>query len=273
LDKPAIRGTLDRVDRLKSASGAYGTVSSITYDSNSIRKTYGASTYTTGLNDRMSNATGSAITYTSTGNVNGIGTTSMTYNQANQMATATVSGTTSSYFYDAFGQRLKLKTPGSPYAVTLNNLDGSMQSETNSGTETDYAYFDGIPLSVVQPGAATISALHTDNIATIQRATNSSKTIVFTGNYGPVGDVTPTTPIVQNQRFLNNYADNTGYNHNGFRDRDPGSASGGGRMLQVDPMGLSAGLNPNNLFCGSLVTAGAAATQMYNKYAGACRGR
>jgi hypothetical protein len=97
---------------LKSASGAYGTVSSITYDSNNNRKTYGASTYTTpGLNDRTSSSAGSAITYTSTGNVNGIGTDSMTYNQANQMATATVSGTASSYFYDAFGQRLKLKTP------------------------------------------------------------------------------------------------------------------------------------------------------------------
>jgi RHS repeat-associated protein len=237
--------TYDRIDRLKSATGVYGTVSSITYDSNSNRKTYGASTYTTpGLNDRMSNAAGSAITYTSTGNVNGIGTDSMTYNQANQMATATVSGTTSSYFYDAFGQRLKLKTPGTKYAVDIYNLDGSMQSETNSGTETDYAYFDGIPLSAIQPGAATISALHTDNIATIQRATNAAKTIVWTGNYEPFGAVTPTTTITQNQRFLNNYADNTGYYHNGFRDRNPSSTIGAGRYLQVDPLGLGAGLNP-----------------------------
>jgi RHS repeat-associated protein len=237
--------TYDRIDRLKSASGAYGTVSSITYDSNSSRKTYGASTYTTpGLNDRTSSSAGSAITYTSTGNVNGIGTNSMTYNQANQMATATVSGTASSYFYDAFGQRLKLKTPGTKYVVNLFNLDGSMQSETNSGTETDYVYFDGIPLSVIQPGAATISALHTDNISTVQRATDSTKAINWTGNYEPFGAVTPTTTITMNQRFLNNYADNTGYYHNGFRDRNPNSTVGGGRFLQVDPLGLGAGLNP-----------------------------
>jgi YD repeat-containing protein len=75
--------TYDRIDRLKSATGVYGTVSSITYDSNSNRKTYGASTYTTpGLNDRTSTSAGSAITYTSTGNVNGIGANTMTYNQA-----------------------------------------------------------------------------------------------------------------------------------------------------------------------------------------------
>jgi RHS repeat-associated protein len=240
--------TYDRIDRLKSATGVYGTVSSITYDSNSNRKTYGASTYTTpGLNDRMSNAAGSAITYTSTGNINGIGANSMTYNQANQMATATVSGTTSNYYYDAFGQRLKIKIPGSAYAVDIFNLDGAMQSETNGGTETDYAYFDGIPLSVIQPGAATISALHTDNIATIQRATNAAKTIVWTGNYEPFGAVTPTSTITQNQRFLNNYADNTGYYHNGFRDRNPNSTTGGGRFLRPDPMGIWVGptsLNP-----------------------------
>jgi RHS repeat-associated protein len=240
--------TYDRIDRLKSATGAYGTVSSISYDSNSNRKTYGASSYTTpGLNDRTSSSAGSSITYTSTGNVNGIGTDSMTYNQANQMATATVSGTSSSYFYDVFGQRLKLKTPGTKYVVNIFNLDGSMQSETNSGTETDYVYFDGIPLSVVQPGAATISALHTDNIGTVQRATNAVKTIVWTGNYEPFGAVTPTTTITQNERFLNNYADNTGYYHNGFRDRNPSSTVGGGRFLQPDPLGISVGptsLNP-----------------------------
>jgi RHS repeat-associated protein len=122
-----------------------------------------------------------------------------------------------------------------------------MQSETNSGTETDYVYFDGIPLSVIQPGAATISALHTDNIATIQRATNASKTIVWTGNYEPFGAVSPTTTITQNQRFLNNYADNTGYYHNGFRDRNPSSTIGGGRYLQPDLLGIWIGttsLNP-----------------------------
>jgi RHS repeat-associated protein len=78
----------------------------------------------------------------------------------------------------------------------------------------------------------------------VQRATDSTKTINWTGNYEPFGAVTPTTTITMNQRFLNNYADNTGYYHNGFRDRNPSSTIGGGRMLQVDPLGLWPGLNP-----------------------------
>ena len=38
--------------------------------------------------------------------------------------------------------------------------------------------------------------LHTDNVATVQRATNASKAIVWTGNYAPDGAVTPTTSII-----------------------------------------------------------------------------
>ena len=40
----------------------------------------------------------------------------MTYNKANQMATATPVGTPNTYAYDAFGQRLEVKTAGTPFA-------------------------------------------------------------------------------------------------------------------------------------------------------------
>ena len=43
----------------------------------------------------------------------------MTYNQNNQLKTATVSGTASTYTYDAFGQRMKLKVGTSPFAIQL----------------------------------------------------------------------------------------------------------------------------------------------------------
>ena len=55
-----------------------------------------------------------------------------------------------------------------------------------------------MPLSAIQPAAATISALHTDNIGTVQRATNSAKTVVWTGNYSLFGAVTPTATITMN---------------------------------------------------------------------------
>ena len=38
--------TWDAIDRLKTATGIYGTISSVTFDSNSNRLAYGATSYT-----------------------------------------------------------------------------------------------------------------------------------------------------------------------------------------------------------------------------------
>ncbi len=230
--------TYDRDDRLKSAIGAYGTVSSITYDSNSNRLAYGTTSYVIpGLSNRMSKSGTSAISYISTGNMSAIGSAALTYYKSNQLATAKPSTNTSTYYYDAFGQRLKIKTTGTEFSTDIYDLTGDMLEETNAGVETDYAYLDGMPLSAIQTAAATISALHTDNLATVQRATNAAKTIVWTGNYDPNGAVTPTTTITMNQRQLGVYADSTGYYHNGARDRAPASALIPG-YVESDPIGI-----------------------------------
>jgi RHS repeat-associated protein len=237
--------TYDQIDQLKSATGVYGTISSITYDSNSNRKTYGATTYTTpGLNDRMSVAGGSNITYISTGNVSAVGTNSMTYNQANQLKTAAVSGTTSTYTYDFLGVRNKIKTGTTPFQITQYDQWGELLTETSAAAtpvETDYAYFDGMPVAAIQPGAATISALHTDNLGTVLRGTDSTKTVVYTANYNPNGGVTPTTTITMTLRYPGQHADSTGYYYNLARYYDPTT---GVRYGQVDPSGIAAGLNP-----------------------------
>ena len=171
----------DLLSRISFASGPYGSVSGINYDSSSNRTAYGATTYTIpGLSNRMSKAGTSSITYISTGNMSAIGSGVLTYNKANQMATAKPVSTLNSYFYDAFGQRLEIKTAGTPFSVHIYDLNGHLLTETSHAAtpvETDYAYLDGMPLSAIQPAAATISALHTDNIGTVQRATNSAKTI------------------------------------------------------------------------------------------------
>jgi YD repeat-containing protein len=159
---PANNQTLnyDTLDRLSSGTGGYST-GSITYDSNSNRLSYGATTYTynTGSN-QLATAGGATVTHTTTGNINAIGTDSMTYNKANQMATAVVSGTTSTYGYDAFGQRLKATVGANPLSVTQYGLNGEILSETNSGVETDYVWIDGMPVAAIQPAATTISYIH-----------------------------------------------------------------------------------------------------------------
>jgi RHS repeat-associated protein len=178
----------------------------------------------------------------------GFGTYVMTYSKANRLATVNPFGTTSTYTYDAFGTRLKLKIGTNPFAVQIYDLWGHLLTETSSAAtpvETDYVYLDDMPLSAVKPSAATISAIHTDRIGTPQNATNAAKTNVWNGNYTPFGYVVPTASITMNLRLPGQYQDSTPFYHNGFRDQFP---TGYGGYLEADPIGLSAGVfsNPYN---------------------------
>ena len=146
--------------------------------------------------------------------------------------------TTSGYNYDAFGQRLKFKTNTSPFQVQIYDLSGHMLTETSAAAtpvETDYVYMDGMPLSAIQPGAATISALHTDNIGTVQKATDASKTLVWACNYNAFGACTPSpASITQNLRLpgmmLTRPASITG---------DSGTKKTLRQGMEADPIGLA----------------------------------
>jgi len=233
----------DHMERLLTAvsgTGGYGSLS-YTYDNNSNRTSSGATTYTIALtSNRLSSVGATSIGYTTTGNINAIGTNTMTYNKANQLATAVVSGTTSTYAYDAFGLRLKTTVGAGTPSIQSYDEAGALLTETNSGVETDYVYLDGKPIAVIQPAAATISYLHADRMGTPQKATNASKTTVWSTTYQPFGTTgTVTSSITQNLRLPGQYADITGYSHNGFRNY----YSAYGRYLESDPIGLNGGLN------------------------------
>lgn len=231
---------LERLTGAVSGTGGYGTLS-YTYDNNGNRKTSGATTYTIATtSNRVTAVGGTSIGYIATGNINAIGTNSMTYNKANQLATATVSSTASTYTYDAFGNRLEAKVGTGTTSVEEYDQQGNMLTETNSGTETDYVYLDGTPIAAIQPAAATISYIHADRLGTPQKATNASKVVNWTTTYQPFGITgTVTSSITQNLRLPGQYADATGYNHNGFRDY----YTAYGRYLESDPVGLLGGMN------------------------------
>jgi RHS repeat-associated protein len=246
--------TYDRTGQITFASGSYGS-STVTYDSNSNRLTAAGINYTyyAGTN-RLKKWGTTRIFYTSTGNLTSIGIINadvLTYNKANQLASVTPNGaSTSGYNYDAFGQRLKLKTGTTPFQVQNYDLDGHMLTETSaaaSPVETDYAYMDGLPIAAIQAATSatpTIAALHTDNIGTPQRATNAAKTIVFTVDYSPCGIGTPTTTITQDLRFPGQIADVTGLNHNGFRDMSKVFCTYGQADLIGPQFSGSASFNP-----------------------------
>lgn len=238
--------TYNSADWLKFASGSYGTGINLSYDSTGNRLTYGATNYAiTGTSNRFTSAGGSVFTYTSSGNVSAIGASpTFTYNKANQMATAVVAGTTSTYGYDAFGMRLRAQVGTTPVRIITYGLNGGVLTETSAGTKTDYIYLDGEPIGVLQPATSTVSYIHSDYLGTPQKATSAAKAVVWNGAYNPNGLVTPTTSINMNLRFPGQIQDVTGFYHNGFRDYNPVTASGGGKYLQADPIGLAGGINP-----------------------------
>ena len=232
----------DHLERLTSAvsgAGGYGTLG-YTYDNNGNRTAAGSTSYTIApTSNRLTAIGGASVGYFLTGNINSIGAATMTYNQANQLATASASGSSATYGYDAFGNRLTIQPPSLPLQVYSYDQAGNLLTETNNGIETDYIYLDGNPIAVVQPAAATISFIHADRLGTPQLATDASQASVWSTQYQPFGGGMPTGSITQNLKMPGQYGDSTGYFHNGFRDYNPAI----GRYLESDPIGLAAGTN------------------------------
>ncbi len=239
--------TWDVIDRLTGATGSY-TAESVTYDSSSNRKTYSGTGITPGMrtHDRMKKWGSSVVTYDSAGNMTGFSTQAFTYSKANRMATANPFGTNTAYTYDAFGNRLKVKSGTTPFAVQIYDLAGHLLTETSSAAtpvETDYVYLDDMPLVGHQAvNRRLFPAIHTDRIGTPQVATSATKTTVWICNYQPFGSCTPTASVTMNDRFPGMYNDFTVMNHNGFRDFHVGGDS---VYLEADPLGLRAGLFSN----------------------------
>jgi len=83
--------------------------------------------------------------------------------------------------------------------------------------------------------------IHTDHLATPQKMTDSSGTIVWSADYKPFGEATITvSTITNNLRFPGQYYDvETGLSYNYFRDYSPTI----GRFIEKDPLGLKGGIN------------------------------
>jgi len=83
--------------------------------------------------------------------------------------------------------------------------------------------------------------IHNDHLATPQKMTDSSGTVVWSADYKPFGEATVTvSTITNNLRFPGQYYDaETGLNYNYYRDYNPVI----GRYIESDPIGLQGGLN------------------------------
>ncbi len=179
---------------------------------------------------------------TANGNTLSTGTAGFAYDGFNRLATSTTAAETTTYSYNALGQRTKKINQNGLSTVFHYGTNGELLWEKDQAGHTrEYVWLDGRPLARIDNGSS-IYYYHVDHLGTPQAMTNASGTVVWKANYEPFGKATVTTSTVENNlRFPGQYYDReTGMHYNYFRDcYDPST----GRYCQADPIGIAGGLN------------------------------
>ena len=171
----------------------------------------------------------------------------LTYNDNDRLASLTAGGSAlASYTYDANEHRvIKTVSGGSGYTHHfMYDRDGHLIAESdNAGTVIrEYLWLGGLPIGLVDSsGTPTLYFIHADHLATPQKATDGSKTLVWDAQVQPFGEIAAVTgALTQLLQFPGQYHDaETGFNDNWHRTYDPST----GRYLQADPLGIGAGPN------------------------------
>lgn len=238
----------DDLDRMTSASGGYGSLS-YGYDANGNRTSAGGTSYTYTTNTNRLTAIGSqAITTNSNGSITQFAAVTpnpavnLTYYNNGRLATVSNGGTqVLSYLYDGFGKRLAKQGAALHYYEYAPTGELLEVTDNTGAAIVDYIHLYGRPIATYEPASGNLAFLHTDRIGTVQRATDSTQTLKWSGDYEPFG-YTPTSIglIVQDLRLPGQeYEIETGHHYNGFRDYLPAL----GRYLESDPIGLAGGIN------------------------------
>jgi len=239
----------DALNRLEHAEGPYG-VFDYTYDGvgnrltkvvNDQTETY---TYVAGTN-KIQEITGPvAYTYDANGNITGIGSKVLTFNQNNRLVRVEEnSNILGEYTYNGEGQRI-VKTADGVTTVFHYDFNGNIiaESDETGNFIYEYLYKGGSRLALVDVSSGEIYSFLNDRLGTPQMLANSTNTIVWEGIYKPFGEanVNPNSSVVNNFRFPGQYYDEeTGFHYNYHRYYDPQT----GRYLTPDPIGLIGGTN------------------------------
>jgi RHS repeat-associated protein len=257
---PANSWTLgyDLLDRLNSATKPAITIG-YTYDADGNRLTQtgtSASTYTMPATSNKLTSTAGALvrsyTYDAVGNALTTGATAHSYNKRGRMRTARLTSTSTNtvYVYNALGQRMRKAggTPGTVYFMydEAGHLVGEYNSTGALVQET--AWLGDIPIATLRPktGGVDVFYVHTDQLNTPRKVTNTSNQLRWTWDPTPFGEGSPNEnpaalgAFKYNLRFPGQYFDvESNLNYNYFRDYDPAI----GRYVESDPLGLNGGLN------------------------------
>jgi RHS repeat-associated protein len=246
----------DLLDRLTGATGT-NVNESWTYDANGNRLTQGgatASTYTVAPSSNqlasISGGLNRTYAYAPSGQATSYGGIVLSYRDSGRLSSVTYNGATTSYIFNALGQRIKKS--GASVALFVYDEAGHLLGEYDgSGNLIEETIWMGdVPVATLRPNGTGVSVyyIHTDHLNTPRRITSSStNAIVWRWDSDPFGTTAANqnpsgngTQFVYNPRLPGQYYDaETGLNYNYFRDYDPAV----GRYAQSDPIGLLGGIN------------------------------
>jgi len=224
--------TYDDLDRLKTASGIWGS-GSYTYDAlgNVKTKTEGGQAMTDAYNtsvNRLTSITGAnarTFSYDSFGNVTNNGIHGFTYNRAGNMVSSTVPSIT--YKYDGHQRRVQ-KTEGGQTGYTVYNQAGQLMHKLKGGVATDYIYAGSMLLA--EKSGSTIDYMHTDLLGSPIKGTNGTS---YTEHYTPWGEKwSNPVQLADDVGYTGHQSDiSTGLTYMQARYYDPIV----GRFMAVDP--------------------------------------
>jgi RHS repeat-associated protein len=178
--------------------------------------------------------------YDANGNVIQKGDITFSYDDTNRMISSSNNGTSSTYMYNAKGERTA-KISGGVETHYIYGPDGKLIAEANDqGTVIkEYVYFNNQPLAQII--GSNIYYYHNSHLGTPESMTDVNQNIVWQASHTPFGKATVSIDTIENNiRFPGQYFDaESGLHYNYFRDYDPEI----GRYIQSDPIGLAGGIN------------------------------
>ncbi len=181
----------DALDRLESASGAYG-VSVYAYNAHGNRVNANGSTYAYQPGTlRLTDSNGVSYTYDNNGNMLTAGGVTYTYTKQNMLATAAVAGGTAAYGYDVDDQRIKRSFGGST-TYYLRGPGGELLTEwkdpgTATGRTRDFVYAGSVLIGAVEkptssdPNSQCGIIVPGGPAVTITAAANQNPCLTFNG--------------------------------------------------------------------------------------------
>jgi RHS repeat-associated protein len=177
------------------------------------------------------------------------------YDYANRLIALGVGGATTTYGYDAFGQRVAQTGTSTTtiYPFKWYSIASSTANGAKYSTTTEYVFNGDTLLATadqqIAGGAATGTAqtryIHPDHLGSTNVVTNASGTVVQTLDYYPYGGTRISSSVGgadSARKYIGQFADTSGLNYLQARYQDPQR----GQFISQDPTFLALG-NPDQL--------------------------